>query len=443
MTRVYRDTASGNITAYTKGAPETIFSLCKLNGSQLEIAEASIKEIASNGLRVIGLAKKKLLNESLPESQGDLELEFVGLLGLEDPIREEVPAAIQECTDAGIRVIMITGDFPETARNIGEQIGLDKEALITGSEIDQMSDQDLAERIRSVSIMARVKPEQKLRIVEALKRDNEIVAMTGDGVNDAPALKAAHIGIAMGKKGTDVAREASSLVLLDDNFTSIVSAIRMGRKIFDNLQKAMSYILAVHIPIIGLTLIPAFLSDTALLLMPLHIVFMELIIDPISSVAFESEEEEKGIMKRPPRNPNDRFFGTKKILLSIGHGSLLLLTVLVVLFVSNHEKHSEEEIRALSFSTLILCNLLLVLSKLSRTRSFLHVLIGKNHAAKLILLAAFIFLLVLLFIPSLAQLFSLSNPGISHFWITLSASLIMLFILEISKISRPKKTNRQ
>jgi Ca2+-transporting ATPase len=440
MTRVYRDAATGEIAAFTKGAPETIFSLCKLNSSQLEIAEASIKEIASNGLRVIGVARKKGLGGPLPDSQKDLQLEFVGLLGLEDPIRQEVPAAIQECNEAGIRVIMITGDFPETARNIGQQIGLDKDALITGSEIDQMSDDDLAERIRSISIMARVKPEQKLRIVEALKRDKEIVAMTGDGVNDAPALKAAHIGIAMGNKGTDVAREASSLVLLDDNFTSIVSAIRMGRKIFDNLQKAVSYILAVHIPIIGLTLIPAFLSNTALLLMPLHIVFMELIIDPISSVAFESEEEEKGIMKRPPRNPNDRFFGTKNILISIGHGVLLLLTVLVVLFVSNHEKHSEEEIRALSFSTLILCNLFLVLSKISRTRSFLYVLIGKNHAAKLILLAAFILLLVILFIPSLAQLFSLSNPGIFHFWITLSASLIMLLILEFSKISRPKGT---
>lgn len=439
MTRVYSDPETGEITAYTKGAPETIFSLCKINSSQLEKAENSIKEIASNGLRVIGVARKKGFKGALPESQNDLQLEFVGLLGLEDPIRQEVPAAIQECKEAGIRVIMITGDFPETAKNIGQQIGLDKAALITGTEIDQMSDDDLAERIRTVSIMARVKPEQKLRIVEALKQDKEIVAMTGDGVNDAPALKAAHIGIAMGNKGTDVAREASSLVLLDDNFTSIVSAIRMGRKIFDNLQKAMSYILAVHIPIIGLTLIPAFLSNTALLLMPLHIVFLELIIDPISSVAFESEEEEKEIMKRPPRNPNDRFFGTKKILSSIGHGTLLLLTVLVVLFVANRENHSEEEVRAMAFSTLILCNLLLVLSKLSKTRSFFHVLTGKNQAAKFILLAAFIFLLIILFIPSLSELFNLRNPGISHFWITLSSSLIMLFILELSKLSHSKR----
>lgn len=434
MTRLY-STGDKN-TSYCKGAPETIFELCHFSTEEKDKGIEHVNQLAAQGLRVIAIATCDCPSSEVPESQLDLNLKFKGLLGLEDPIRPEVPDAINECRNAGIRVIMITGDFPETAKNIGQQIGLNAECLLTGDQLDQLSDEQLAEAIKSVSILARVKPEQKLRIVQALKMDNEIVAMTGDGVNDAPALKAAHIGVAMGNKGTDVAREASSLVLLDDNFTSIVGAIRMGRKIFDNLQKAMSYVLAIHVPIIGLTLIPAFFADLAIILMPLHIVFMELIIDPVSSVAFELEEEEKGLMERKPRSPDESFFGIRRIGMSILHGVLLLSAVLVVYWIGFQKGLNEEELRGISFTTLIIGNLFLILSKLSKTRSFLYIVASKNWASKLILILAVLSMTVVLMVPGMSQLFNVAYPGMGYMLIALASATVMLIILELIKLVR-------
>lgn len=442
MTRVYKEKETNALIMCAKGAPETIFSLCRLNEEELQNCLTQVKKIAENGLRVLAIATAVSKNDQLPKNQNELEFSYCGLLGLEDPIRPEVPAAIEECKEAGIRVILITGDFPETARYIGHQIGLIEDGILTGEQLNRLSDEELKNKIETISILARVKPEQKLRIVEALKSNNEIVAMTGDGVNDAPALKAAHIGVAMGNKGTDVAREASSLVLLDDNFASIVSAIRMGRKIFDNLQKAMSYVLAIHIPIIGLALFPAFFETFPLLLMPLHIVFMELIIDPVSSVAFESEEEEKGIMKRPPRDPNESFFGTKRIISSILHGSLLFIMVLSVFFITRTEGHTEEEARAIAYSALIIGNIFMALSKLSKTRSVLHTIFNKNWQAKIILLVAFGFLGLILFVPSLTLLFKMQYPGTYHIQIAFAGALGMLLLLELIKLIRSKQTQK-
>ncbi|MEY3236509.1 MAG: hypothetical protein RI883_610 [Bacteroidota bacterium] len=438
MTRIYKLVPTDDYFAATKGAPETIFDLCKLDLALKEKYVAKVNELASSGLRVIAIASSIIDKNNIPENQSSIALTFMGLIGLEDPIRPEVPAAIKECSTAGIRVIMITGDFPETALNIGRQIGLSEKGILVGTQLEQLTDKELDEKIKSISILARVKPEQKLRIVEALKRNGEIVAMTGDGVNDAPALKAAHIGIAMGNKGTDVAREASSLVLLDDNFTSIVGAIRMGRKIFDNLQKAMSYILAIHIPIIGLTMIPGFFLQSPILLMPLHIVFMELIIDPISSIAFESEDEEKGIMTKPPRNAFKPFFGFKNIIISISHGFLLLILVLIVLYVTYIEGHTEYEVRAITFTTLIVGNLFLILNKLSLTRSFIAVLFNKNWSAKFILIAAFSLLCIILIFPSLSNLFSIKFPGFYHIAIAFISAFILLLTLELIKFIRNK-----
>lgn len=439
MTRVYTRDQADISFAFTKGAPEALFKLCRLSDEVIAELTEQVKSIASKGMRVLAVGKATVPTTELPEQQTGFQFEFMGLLGFVDPIRPEVPQAISECKQAGIKVIMITGDFPETALNIGKQIGLDSGTLMTGDELNALTDEELKSNIEKVSILARVKPEQKLRIVDALKQNNEIVAMTGDGVNDAPALKAAHIGIAMGKKGTDVAREASSLVLLDDNFASIVSAIRMGRKIYDNLQKAMSYVLAIHIPIIGLTLLPAFFIGSPLILMPLHIVFMELIIDPISSVAFESEDEERGIMERPPRDPEKQFFGSQKILSSFLQGLLVLITVLVVFFITHQDGHSDNEVRAISFTTLLIGNLFLILSKLSTTRSFLSIVLSKNTAAKLIILMAAGILTLILIVPDMANLFSFEFPGFYHLFISLGAALVMLMILETIKFIRKRK----
>ena len=237
---------------------------------------------------------------------------------------------MKECYTAGIRVIMITGDYPGTAQNIARQIGLKPlDQIITGQELDQMDDAELQERIKSVCIFARAVPEQKLRIVTALKANNEVVAMTGDGVNDAPALKAAHIGIAMGGRGTDVAREAAAIVLLDDNFASIVQAVRMGRRIFDNLKKAMAFIFSVHIPIAGMSLIPV-IFKWPLALLPVHILFLELIIDPACTVVFEMEDDEKDIMQRPPRKLEAPLFGRSMVLTGLIQGLGVLVIVLSI-----------------------------------------------------------------------------------------------------------------
>ena len=280
---------------------------------------------------------------------------------------------------------------------------------------------------------ARVIPGQKLTIVQALENRGEVVAMTGDGVNDAPALKAADIGISMGKKGTDVAREASALVLLDDNFASIVAAIRSGRRIFDNLQKAMAYIIAIHIPIIGLVLLPAFWAELPVLLMPLHIVFMELIIDPVCSVAFESEQEERGIMERAPRSATQKFFGYKSILASVIRGLLLLITVLLVYFATLNEGHSADEVRAIAFSTLIVGNIFLILSSLSTTRSFFSVMREKNWLVLLFPISALLMLFAVLGLDFLSKIFKVLWPGWQHFLPVIWGALVLLFVLEVMK----------
>lgn len=439
MSNVMRHSSASNLIVHAKGAPETIFSLCKLSNADEDNYKTVLNDFARKGYRVIGVAKAEVNENTIPESQTEFNFKFKGLLALEDPIRPEVPDAVKECLQAGVRVIMITGDFPITAASIGNRIGLPKdEIILTGDDLKLMDDENLKLKIRHTSIFARVLPEQKLRIVKALKENNEIVAMTGDGVNDAPALKAADIGIAMGKKGTDVAREASSLVLLDDNFASIVSAIRSGRRIFDNLQKAMSYIIAIHIPIIGLALVPAIFSSMPLFLMPLHVVFLELIIDPVCSVVFESSGEEKGIMKRKPRDVKELFFGSKKMLASAAKGLLLLAMVFIVYFLSVKEGHTEQEVRAIAFSALIIGNVFVIISELSKTRSVFSILISGNKLIYVLLPAVTILLLLILNVPALQQIFAFSFPGYSHFIVSLLGAFILLLVLEAIKFGKLK-----
>ena len=338
-------------------------------------------------------------------------------------------------------MVMITGDYPGTAQNIARQIGLTPlDQVITGAELDQMSDAELQDRVRTVNIFARVMPEQKLRLVNALKANGEIVAMTGDGVNDAPALKAAHIGIAMGERGTDVAREAASLVLLDDDFSSIVRAVRLGRRIFDNLQKAMAYILAIHVPIAGMSLLPVLLK-WPLVLFPVHIVFLELVIDPACSIAFEAEGEEKDIMRRPPRDPREPLFNWSMVALSLLQGLSVLVILLVVFLFSLSRGQSVQEARALTFTTLVVANLSLILTNRSWSRTIWATLRTANVALGWVFGGALALLMLVLYLPFLRKLFHFTFLHPDDLLICFLAGVFSILWFEGVKIFKKRRNS--
>ncbi len=422
LSHVWKAREGGEFVVAAKGAPEAIADLCHLSQSQLEELNLQVDALAAQGMRVLGVAKASYKGNKWPDIQHDFEFEFLGLLGLADPIRKTVASALKECKAAGIRVVMITGDYSMTAVAIANQIGLDvgSGGVISGAELSQMDDATLQIRIRQTNVFARMVPEQKLRLVIALKADGEVVAMTGDGVNDAPALKAAHIGIAMGERGTDVAREAASLVLLDDDFASIVYAVRLGRGIFDNLRKAMAYIFAVHLPIAGLSLIPLVLGWPAVFA-PIHIVFLEMIINPACSIAFEAEPAEPGIMQRPPRRANDPIFSKHIFIISFLQGLAVLSVALAVQGYTLNQGSSEFEARALAFATLVSGNLGLILVNRSWKYSILRSIFTPNPALWYVIGGAFTFLLLALYLPKLSEIF--------HFAPVASSSLVICIIL--------------
>ena len=325
--------------------------------------------MAGRGLRVLGVAKGAWQGEAWPDSQHDFTFTFLGLLGFDDPPRPDVPAALAECRRAGVRVIMMTGDHPATARSIARQVGLsDASDVLTGPDIAALDDVGLRERLRHTDLCARLQPEQKLRLVTLLKQDGEVVAMTGDGVNDGPALKAADIGIAMGERGTDVAREAAALVLLDDSFASIVAAIRQGRRIYDNITHAARFVFAVHVPIILLALVPALLHWPVLLL-PVHIVLLELLIDPACSIVFEAEAESADIMDRPPRPLAASPFAWSNLGPGLVQGFGLATILLLGYNALVAWGWSESEGRVVVFIGLVLGVFLLVLENRAHRRS--------------------------------------------------------------------------
>jgi Ca2+-transporting ATPase len=367
-----------------KGAPEAIAGLCHLSPSDIDMVKDMVDEMGCHGMRVLGVAHARAALANLPDSQRDFAFSFLGLVGLTDPLRPGVPAAVAQCRSAGIQVVMITGDYPATARAIAAEAGIDAGSVLTGTELDAISDTELADRIGSVGIFARILPQQKLRLVEAFKRRGEIVAMTGDGVNDAPSLKAAHIGIAMGGRGTDVAREASSIVLLDDDFTSVVSAIRLGRRIYDNLRKAMGFIIAVHVPIAGLALLPL-LFGLPILFGPIHIAFLEMVIDPVCTLVFEAEKDEEDLMRRPARNPKAPLFTRSLLIWSTLQGLATLLITGMTLFGAWSAGMPDDEIRALVFATLVLCLIALILVNRSFSPSLRLAVARKNLALGLVL----------------------------------------------------------
>ncbi len=422
-----------------KGAPEAVAALCRLSPGDLVEVTRSADLMASEGLRVLGIARASYAGQVLPSSPRDFKFEFMGLVGLADPLRPSVPAAVDECRSAGIKVVMITGDYRATAKAIARNAGISAQDIVTGEELERLNDAELASRVRGATIFARIMPEQKLRIVNAFKANGQIVAMTGDGVNDAPSLKAAHIGIAMGGRGTDVAREASSIVILDDDFGSIVMSVRLGRRIYDNLRKAMGFIFAVHVPIAGVALLPLPLG-LPILLGPVHIAFLEMVIDPVCSLVFEAEQEEDDVMRRPPRNPGEPLFSRALIGWGILQGSLALALIAAMFFAAIRRGTPEDEIRAAVFFSLVTAIIGLVFVNRSFGKSMTAALGRPNPALTFILLAVIAILGLTLLWPPARGLFRFGPLHLDDLVLTVGVGIVLVALLETLK---PRRAGRR
>lgn len=409
MSRVWRSPDRSELLVAAKGAPEAVVDLCHLPEDRKAWIAAQVGAMAADGLRVLGVARAVLASQALPAAQHDFEFEFVGLLGLEDPIRPEVPGVIAQCRDAGIRVAMITGDHPATAMAIARQAGLDTAGgHLSGADLDALDDAALAARLGHTDVFCRVRPEQKLRLVQAFKARGDVVAMTGDGVNDAPALKAAHIGVAMGGRGTDVAREAADLVLLRDDFDALLTSIRYGRRVFANLRKAIAFVLAVHLPIIGLAIAPV-LMGWPLILMPAHILFLQLVIDPACSIVFEAEALEPGAMRQPPRRADARLFDAALLWRGGLQGAGLLVAVLAAHQLASAWSPSEDMGRTVAFSVLVLGNLGLIQANRAWSRADSGSR-DANPAFRWMVAGTLCLLGVALGVPAVAELFRFAQP---------------------------------
>ena len=437
LSHVWRSPDGGRYVIAAKGAPEAIADLCHFSSEKLEQLTAQVEQATANGQRVLAAAFAYFGTASeLPAQQHDFDFDYLGLVGLHDPVRPGVADAVAECRRASVRTIMITGDYPGTALAIANEIGLDHASgCITGRELESMSGDELTERIRDVSVFARMVPEQKLQLVRALKANGEVVGMTGDGVNDAPALRAADIGIAMGAHGTDVARESAALVITDDDFTSIVGAIRQGRGIFGNLRKAMSYVIAVHLPIVGMSLIPVFIADWPLVLLPVQIAFLELIIDPACSVVFEAEEIDPKIMDSPPRGLDAPMFGAKVLTIAVLQGLSVLAATVAVYLWAVLDKHPDDVVRSVTFATLVIGNVALILVnrswRLSVWRTFRE---RRNSALKWILAGAGVLLVAILTVPGLRHAFNFGPLPPTGWMVAVGAGLLGVAWFEIYKV---------
>ncbi len=429
----------------SKGAPEAIANLCSFTDQQKSELQVIVSRLAERGLRVIAVARASRLSiAQYRDLRDDFDsFEFLGLLAFADPLRTDVPQAVAECQQAGIRVVMITGDHPSTALAIARQAGIappDHQVVMTGAMMDELDEAALVEAARGHCVFARVRPEQKLQLVRALQASGHIVAMTGDGVNDAPALKAADIGIAMGQRGSEVAREASDLVLLDDSFPSIVAAIRQGRTIYDNIKKASMFIIAVHVPIAGLALLPLLDSAAPLILLPIHIVIIEMIIDPSCSLVFEAEEPDKDLMRRQARSPKQKLFSLRDVRLALFQGMSVFVACTVVYQVAARSE-SYDVARTLVFCTLIASLVALIYVNRSWSSTFTDVIKRRNPALHIVTAFAASCLVLALSVPMIRDRFSFAVISLEQFFWSLATGIVCLLWVELIKLRRQSIAN--
>jgi Ca2+-transporting ATPase len=440
MGRAWREPAIGALLAI-KGAPEAVARLCALSDEQRARLDAEVDGLAKQGIRVLAVAEATTGDLPPGDSMEGVRANLLGLVGFSDPLRESVPDAVRECRTAGIRVIMITGDYPATARAIARDAGIENGELLAGADLELLDDAELAAHVGRVSVFARISPDQKLRIVNALKANGEVVAMTGDGVNDAPALKAAHIGIAMGQRGTDVAREAASLVLLDDDFASIVRAVALGRRIYDNLRKAMGYILAIHVPIAGVALLTVLLG-WPLLLTPMLIALLELIIDPACSVVLEAEPAEPDVMRRPPRDPRSHLLSGSLLSWAVLQGAVALAAVMLLLNVVERRGMPEDEVRALAFVMLVGVNIALIFVNRTLSRTLLASFARSNRALSVGLAIVAALLAIVFGWPGARAFFALGPVHGGDLALCAVILVCMLLVLQLTRLAWRERLER-
>lgn len=429
-----------NIIIAAKGSPEQVLTLCSLSYEERKLVDDKIYEMSQSGLRVIAVAEMEVGDiNSVPSTLTECKLKLSGLIGLADPPRESVKQDIKNCTKAGVRVVMITGDNGITASSIAKQICMpNSDKIITGDDLNKMSDEVLRERIRDVSIFSRVIPEHKMRIVKAFKDNGEVVAMTGDGVNDAPALKYADIGIAMGKRGSEVSREAADLILLDDNFSTIVDTVKDGRRIYDNIRKAVGYVFTIHIPIALASLFAPLLgiNPSYLMLLPLHVVLLELVIDPTCSIVLERQPAEKDIMERKPRNPNEKLLTAKTLSKSIIQGLVIFVASFGTYFVILENNLENAAIaRTMGLAIILLSNILLVQVNSSNVdfafKSFTRII--KDKVMVIVNIGTIAGLLIMLYSP-LNSILKLAPLTLNQFLLVCAIAIIAVMWYEIVKI---------
>lgn len=413
VARAWEREGDDQCTIAVKGAPEAIVDLCHMDDTAAAALSEDLEQLSQRGWRVLGVAAARASRADVQRTDNvhDYQFTFVGLLAFADPVRDDVPEAVAECARAGVDVVMITGDYAGTAQTIAREAGLrDPQVVMTGADIAACDTKTLRMCVRGVSVFARVMPQQKLAIVNALKENGAVVAMTGDGVNDAPALTAAHVGIAMGARGTDVAREAADIVLLDDRFTSIVAGIRMGRRIYDNIKKAVSYIISVHVPIAGMAFLPV-VFHLPPMLMPVHIAFLELIIDPACSLVFESQSADKGIMHRAPRSLQQSLFSGRMFVRSIVEGVGVFLAAMVVFLWALHDGLDVDVVRGVTLIALVVGNVALIFVNVSAHGT--ATIVG-NHVLWWVSGAAMLALCCLFAVPFLRTMFHVASPTLWH-----------------------------
>ena len=418
----WRD-SDGRAVVAVKGAPEIVIAACRIDAAESGSLLAHAGAAAARGMRVLGVASASWGEGAWPADPRAFEFRWLGFVALADPLRPSVPTAVAECRLAGIRVIMITGDHGGTALAIAREAGVRTEGgILTGAQLEALADAELEQALRNVDVFARVLPEQKLRLIAALKSAGEIVAMTGDGVNDAPALRAAHIGVAMGSRGSDVARESASLVLLRDEFGAIVDTVRLGRRIYDNVRNAMCYLLAVHVPIAGMAFLPLAMGGP-IMLYPVHIVFLEFVIDPACSVVFEAEAGDREAMRRPPRDPREPLFSGAMLAASLTLGATTLLAVALLYGWAFSVPRSAAEVRTLGFAAIVFGNLALIFANRSRSRSILSTLTRPNSMLWWMTAGTIAALALTVYAPPVAVVFRFAPLGAGDLGLALAAGI--------------------